>query len=76
MIHRHQKKSPAVFDPSKCLLFCIILVFIGYVVYNIVELIIDAESAVLYRINLNQCGILLTLTWMLYIIIRAIYARK
>ena len=56
-------------NATKDLLLSIILIFIGYVLYNILWMIVDSESAILYRVNLGQSGILMILVWMLYLIL-------
>lgn len=61
---------------TKDLLLSIILIFIGYVLYNILWMIVDSESAILYRVNLGQCGILIILAWMLYLILRKLHIKK
>ncbi len=61
---------------TKDLLLSIILIFIGYVLYNILWMIVDSESAILYRVNLDQCGILMILVWMLYLILRKLHIKK
>ncbi len=63
-------------NTTKDLLLSIILIFIGYVLYNILWMIVDSESAILYRVNLDQCGILMILAWMLYLILRKLHIKK
>ena len=63
-------------NTTKDLLLSIILIFFGYVFYNIIWMIADAKSAILYQINLGQCGILIALIWMLYLILRARHIKK
>lgn len=63
-------------NTTKDLLLSIILIFIGYVLYNILWMIVDSESAILYRVNLTQCGVLIILVWMLYSILRKLHIKK
>lgn len=63
-------------NATKDLLLSIILIFIGYVLYNILWMIVDSESAILYRVNLGQSGILIILVWMLYLILRKLHIKK
>ena len=63
-------------NTTKDLLLSIILIFIGYVLYNILWMIVDSESAILYRVNLGQSGILIILVWMLYLILRKLHIKK
>ena len=63
-------------NATKDLLLSIILIFIGYVLYNILWMIVDSESAILYRVNLGQSGILMILVWMLYLILRKLHIKK
>ena len=63
-------------NTTKDLLLSIILIFIGYVLYNILWMIVDSESAILYRVNLGQSGILMILAWMLYLILRKLHIKK
>lgn len=39
-------------------------------------MIVDAEAATLYKINLNECLILINLVWILYIISRKLHIKK
>ena len=63
-------------NATKDLLLSIILIFIGYVLYNILWMIVDSESAILYQVNLGQSGILMILVWMLYLILRKLHIKK
>jgi hypothetical protein len=63
---------------TKVILFDIsAFVFFGYVVYNLLAVLLaeDSKSAILYRINLDQCGIICLNIFMIFLITRAIKRR-
>lgn len=73
MKRSENKSSEDSAKETKVMLFNItVFVFFGYVLFNLIAMLIDSKSAVLYRINLNQCNTLLLMVFMILVLVRAI----